>query len=125
MLSLSPLVLSFSQSSIMTVQHAPTQSPGPPFGAEPTGGSRLVLVRCGETQGTEDGRLLGQRDTPLSTLGDVHANKTGEFLMDLQVRPHLLTPPNDSQSSEHHTIIQTACPYALSLRSRTCECRAC
>lgn len=61
------------------------QSPGPPFGAEPAGSSRLVLVRCGETQGTEEGRLLGTLDSPLSPLGDVHGNKAGEFLMDLQV----------------------------------------
>lgn len=44
-----------------------------------------MLVRCGETQGSEQGRLTGTTDLPLSPLGDVHGNKAGEFLMDLQV----------------------------------------
>ena len=53
-----------------------------------------MLVRCGETPGVEEGQLLGTRDTPLSPLGDVHGNKAGEFLMDLQVNSTALVCPS-------------------------------
>ena len=44
-----------------------------------------MLVRTGETEGSEQGKLTGVHDYDLSPLGDVHGNKAGEFLMDLQV----------------------------------------
>ena len=66
------------------------QMPGPPYSADRVGG-RIVMVRCGETQNSGHGKLLGTRDEELTILGDVQAQKAAELLMDLQASSaHLL-----------------------------------
>ena len=69
------------------------QSPGPPFGSAKPGAGRVVLVRAGSAQGYAEGTLLGTRDDPLSTLGRVHAQKTAELLMDIEVGAPPSVPP--------------------------------
>jgi len=63
------------------------QSPGSPFlsGAGRKAAARLVLVRHAATYGTEDGLLLGSTDEACSPLGEVHAQKVGELLMDTEI----------------------------------------
>ena len=79
------------------------QSPGPPFGSSKPGAGRVVLVRAGSAQGYAEGTLLGTRDDPLSTLGRVHAQKTAELLMDIEVGAPLVfllfcsCPPQSSK----------------------------
>ena len=64
------------------------QAPGRPF--TPTaeteqGIPRIVLVRNGATVSSEDGIMMGSGNDPLTTLGEIQAQKTGEVLMDLKV----------------------------------------
>lgn len=64
------------------------QAPGRPF--TPTADSerdlpRIVLVRNGATVSSEDGIMMGSGNDPLTTLGEIQAQKTGEVLMDLKV----------------------------------------
>ena len=64
------------------------QAPGRPF--TPTAESerelpRIVLVRNGATVSSEDGIMMGSGNDPLTTLGEIQAQKTGEVLMDLKV----------------------------------------
>lgn len=64
------------------------QSSDPPF--RPSGAGRptkcrLVLMRNGGTESSEQGLVLGRRDETSSTLGDIHAQKTAELLLDLKV----------------------------------------
>eukprot|EP00193_Tetraselmis_chui_P012775 CAMPEP_0177790086 /NCGR_PEP_ID=MMETSP0491_2-20121128/23134_1 /TAXON_ID=63592 /ORGANISM="Tetraselmis chuii, Strain PLY429" /LENGTH=205 /DNA_ID=CAMNT_0019312071 /DNA_START=23 /DNA_END=636 /DNA_ORIENTATION=- len=63
------------------------QSPGSPLlsGAGRKTAARIVLIRHAATYGTEDGLLLGTTNEPCSPLGGVHAEKTGELLMDGKV----------------------------------------
>lgn len=64
------------------------QSSDPPFRPSGAGRStkcRLVLMRNGGTESSEQGLVVGRKDETSSTLGDVHAQKTAELLLDLKV----------------------------------------
>ncbi len=75
------------------------QAPGRPF--TPSAETerdipRIILVRNGATVSSEDGIMMGSGNDPLTTLGEIQAQKTGEVLMDLKVNqqwPPLSPPP--------------------------------
>lgn len=43
-------------------------------------------MRNGGTESSEVGLVVGKRNEPCSNLGEVHAQKTAELLLDLEVR---------------------------------------
>lgn len=71
------------------------QSPDPPFagsGAGRKARARLVFVRHGGTDRSEDGLIAGKEDERCNLLGRLHAVKTAEFLLDLEIDTVLSSP---------------------------------
>ena len=68
--------------------HGLVQSPGPPFVPDEIGKgvkARIVFVRHGATNSSEDQLLMGVKDEEVSTLGEMQNAKTAELIMDIKV----------------------------------------
>lgn len=82
------------------------QSPGPPFVPDEIGKgvkARIVFVRHGATNSSEDQLLMGMKDEELSTLGEMQNAKTAELIMDIKVPAGL-----QCHDAQHPTCVSPA-----------------